>query len=152
MTYLTFPNIPYLRLVMAMLGLCCYLGCRGPKTTSTAGAPAVALAFGQGGGFAGRQDAYLLASDGRIFALQSDTARQLINRIPAEQAAALLEQARALEVPTRRYQRPGNMYAFLEWREGEAANRITWNHLLPQIDSATVALHRRLMAQAVAAR
>lgn len=86
------------------------------------------LRVGNGGGFTGFSTTYCLLDNGQLFSRSSrDTAYQFLGR----QTTANTKRAFATVETTGRIKRvrfdnPGNMYKFVEWKRGKQRYRVSW--------------------------
>ena len=101
-------------------------GCQSAKSPPEA-LPERQLRFGGGGGFAGAYEEYVLLENGQRF--YRNAVEKPLTELPAIRrslARRLWEQAEALPFATMEFNHPGNLYHFLEWRDGAGARRLTW--------------------------
>jgi len=111
------------------------------------------LIFGTGGGFAGTVDTYFLLENGQLFhqpSLESEVSA--VSTLDKKTAKAFFAEAEEIDLPTRRLDVPGNMYAFLEWRTPEGSNRLVWDTFGEKAAPELKELHAKLMELAAPVR
>jgi len=119
-------------------------GCQSTKYGPEA-LPERQLRFGAGGGFAGAYEEYVLLENGQLF--YRNAVEKPLTELPAIRpslAHALWEQAEALPFASNEFERPGNLYHFLEWRDGAGARRLTWGDPARPVDSKVRKLYEEL--------
>ncbi len=108
--------------------------------------PAQQVRFGTGGGIVGRETTWILLTNGQLFKLKASETSAGGSAV-RRQGRRLFREAKALlSTPRPLFSHPGNVYWFVEWRDGAREQRITWGHPDHPADTAIVQLHQRLMA------
>ncbi len=130
--------------LLALLWFLMVPACKSRYTPATF--PDRQLVFGSGGGFAGTVDAYYLLEDGMVFhQAPQDEAPQKLSKLKRAEVQALFEEAESLSLSTREMRRPGNVYAFIEWKEGSQKNRLVWDPDAPKVPRELKRYYQKLM-------
>lgn len=86
-----------------------------------------AIVFGNGGGFTGKYQEYLLQEDGQVlmkdFRREEHTPHKKLTR---DETAAIFSRMESFNPTTINVSDPGNMSYYLEWRVDDHFHRITW--------------------------
>ena len=104
------------------------INCKSNKpkyTTETL--PEKQIRWGSGGGFTGKVTTFTLLENGQLFEHSSLT--QTTAELPATKAKTakgMFSAATNLDLANIKIDSPGNMYYFVETKDGEATNRIVW--------------------------
>ncbi len=96
------------------------------------------ISFGHGGGFTGEVKSYKLTSKGKLFEKGTE-----INKIDSKTTLKLFKQAK--ELINIDYNKPGNMYSFLEIKTEDKTNRILWADASTAVDKRVVELYNELL-------
>ncbi|MBL7816683.1 MAG: hypothetical protein JNL70_16800 [Saprospiraceae bacterium] len=96
---------------------------------ATSALPKNQIVFGGGGGFTGASYEYSLLQDGRLVAIQRDSATQkVIKNIGKKKAASLYAAVDSMRLNTWLYNVPGNIYHFIILKQdGKKDNKIVWD-------------------------
>jgi hypothetical protein len=134
-------GIPFFAAILLLLGL---PGCQAGKYPPGA-LPERQLRFGGGGGFAGAYEEYVLLENGQLF--YRNAVEKPLTELPAIRRSVtreLWQQAEALPFAAMEFEHPGNLYHFLEWRDGAAARRLTWGDPAWPVDPKVRTLYEEL--------
>lgn len=134
-------GVPFFAAILLLLGL---TGCQAGKHPP-GDLPERQLRFGGGGGFAGAYEEYVLLENGQLF--YRNAVEKPLTELPAIRrslARRLWEQAEALPFASMAFEHPGNLYHFLEWRDGDGAHRLTWGDPDRPVDPKVQTLYEDL--------
>lgn len=86
------------------------------------------VAVGSGGGFAGFSTTYYLLDNGQLFGRRSqDTAFTLIGKQTSTNTKRVFATVEdKCKVKTTRFDNPGNVYKFVQWRKGKQDYKVAW--------------------------
>ncbi len=120
---------------IVLLFICGLLASCAAGKDSKPGTSFTQLHFGNGGGFTGAVNRYVLHPDGRLMkaAGLSDEFKELA-RVNTKQTDKLFQEARQLGLDTIQFNHPGNLYYFIEVQKAQSTPRITWgsaDHAVP---------------------
>lgn len=109
------------------LALIALLGaCKGTQYTP-ANLPERQLSFGNGGGFAAAYHEYLLLENGQLFVKKGITGEHIaLPAVKKRLAKAWYKEASVLFSDSIAFNYPGNIYYFVQWKNADYENRITW--------------------------
>jgi len=96
------------------------------------------ISFGHGGGFTGELKTYKLSPKGKLFEKGTE-----IKKIGTKTTLKLFKQAK--ELINLDYQKPENMYLFLEIKTKDKTNRIVWADASTAVDKRVVELYNELL-------
>jgi hypothetical protein len=96
------------------------------------------ISFGHGGGFTGEVKTYKLTPKGKLFEKGTE-----IKKIDSKTTLKLFKQAK--ELINIDYNKPGNMYSFLEIKTKDKTNRIVWADASTVVDKRVVELYNELL-------
>lgn len=99
--------------------------CKQQKYT-TGKFPDKQLRWGNGGGFVGRETIFTLLENGQIFQTDMPDKMTELRKTKAGKAKKLYQTAQNLGIAKLTFDHPGNIYAFIEYQEGDMVQRITW--------------------------
>lgn len=93
---------------------------------------ALSVVFGSGGGITGAITEYLLCENGQVF-FRNSLNHQWEKRPHAkkQEVKGLLFRLSQLDWQTLALNAPGNMYYYVEYRNGDTVNRLTWGAVQP---------------------
>lgn len=98
--------------------------------------PEKQLHWGNGGGFVGKETIHLLCDNGQLFSRDKMSGQTTADgKTGKKKAKALFAEAEKLGLDKLSFNHPGNIYNFIEWRNGGESNRIVWgdkNAALPK--------------------
>jgi len=94
--------------------------------------------FGSGGGFTGEVKTYTLTADSKLFELEKE-----LTKINSKETLKLFNEAKELKGYT--FNKPDNMYSFIEIKTKEKTNRIVWSFGSTSVDKKATELHEKLM-------
>ena len=114
-----------------------------PKFTAD-NLPPQQLRWGKGGGFVGKETSYTLLQNGQLFASEMAGPLNALKQGKAKAAAGLFKAATKLELAKKEFNYPGNTYSFIEIKDGDAIQRITWGDPTYTVDAGVQALFERL--------
>lgn len=109
--------------------------------------PEKQLHWGNGGGFTGKESINLLCDNGQIF--HRDMMSGLTTaagKTSKKKAKSLFATSEKLGLNKLQFSHPGNMYNFIEWRNGGETNRITWGDKNAPVDKAVADFYMKLNA------
>ncbi|MBO0929409.1 hypothetical protein J2I48_00290 [Fibrella sp. HMF5036] len=86
------------------------------------------LTVGSGGGVVGLETAYSLLDDGRLFSKTSKatTYTFLGTQTPENTKRVFWSVEDRCQIKKTTFDKPGNMYRFVQWRKGVEKHRVTW--------------------------
>ncbi len=116
--------------------------CTGTK--KTAASDIQILKFGRGGGVTGAVTIYTLKADGSLGKEDKNQAFEKVKTLSAEQTQALF--AKAEKIKDYKFNKPGNIYLFLEIGKTSGNNNIVWTMSARDLDSNVSRLHNELSA------
>ena len=89
------------------------------------------ILVGSGGGFTGFSTTYYLFENGKLFGRRSrDTTFTFIRQQTVANTKRIFSVAeKTCKIRTTRFDHPGNMYKFVQWRKGKSTNKVTWGEL-----------------------
>ncbi len=119
--------------------------CKHPKY-AVGKFPDEQLRWGTGGGFAGRENSFILLENGQIFKTGGNDQMTELEKTKAGKAKKLFELAEKLELAKRDFQHPSNIYSFVEYQEGDMVQRITWGDPKFPVDEQVKSLFDQLNA------
>lgn len=96
------------------------------------------ISFGSGGGFTGEVKTYKLSSNGKLFEKGVE-----IKKIESKSTLKFFNQAKQLKDID--YNKPGNMYSFLEIKTKNKTNRIVWSDGSTDVDKRITELYAELI-------
>lgn len=96
------------------------------------------ISFGSGGGFTGEVKTYKLSSNGKLFEKGVE-----IKKLESKSTLKFFNQAKQLKDID--YNKPGNMYSFLEIKTKNKTNRIVWSDGSTDIDKRIIELYAELI-------
>lgn len=127
-----------------LLFVCINLSCKSQRYT-VEDLPEKQLVFGKGGGMTGAVDTYTLLENGQLFHLNSIIkVHNELKGITKKEAKAHFEKIGSLALTEIDFDRPGNIYYFLEEVNGEEKNRVTWGSQDHEIPEACQSLYNEL--------
>ena len=97
------------------------------------------ITFGSGGGFTGVVKTYKLTSCGKLF--EDDTE---LKKVSSKKRFELFKQAKVLKDVD--FNRPDNLYRFIEIKTKEKTNRIVWSFGSMEIDKNALELYDSLIS------
>ena len=86
------------------------------------------IMVGNGGGVTGFSTTYYLFENGKLFGRRNrDTTFTFIRQQTLTNTKRIFSVAeKTCKIRTTRFDHPGNMYKFVQWRKGKLANKVTW--------------------------
>jgi hypothetical protein len=100
-------------------------GCKGSKYSAEK-LPEQQLRWGTGGGFVGKESAYILCDNGQIFSRDIMGVTKSAGKAKSKLAKAHFKTVETLQISKIDFTHPGNTYSFLEWQDGDMVRRIVW--------------------------
>ena len=94
--------------------------------------------FGSGGGFTGEVKTYTLTADSKVLELEKE-----LTKINSKETLKIFNEAKEIKDYT--FNKPDNMYSFIEIKTKEKTNRIVWSFGSTTVDKKVTELHKRLM-------
>lgn len=108
--------------------------------------PEKQLRWGSGGGVVGKEKSWILLENGQIFATDMMGKTTEADKVSGKKAKSLFKTAGALGIAKMEFNHPGNMYYFLEWKEGDMVSRIVWGDKNLPVDKSVQTLYDDLNA------
>ena len=86
------------------------------------------IRVGSGGGFTGFVTTYCLLDNGRLYSRQSsDTTYHFLGKQPTASTKRMFAAVETkCRIKNTRFNKPGNMYKFVQWKKGKHEYRVTW--------------------------
>ncbi len=84
------------------------------------------IVFGNGGGFTGLETTFVLQQNGQLFKLNMDSTYTELGMLSAEETQKYFDKLEECKVKEVDFNNPGNMYFFLEEKEGTDTHRLVW--------------------------
>jgi len=84
------------------------------------------LMFGEGGGFAGSVNEYIVFPNGQIFLKKNDGAAVAFAKIKKRKAKKLFKKADEMDLIKMSYKKPGNMYYYIGYKKDKEFSKSTW--------------------------
>jgi hypothetical protein len=94
------------------------------------------LSFGTSGGFTNQTISFKLFSDGKLWkirGLQKDSS--LLKQLKKSQTRTFFKQAYALGLDTLKYDEPGNMSRFVNFKNNKFNNKVIWSGKNERLDN-----------------
>lgn len=101
------------------------------------------ITFGSGGGFTGKVTSYVLNTTGQLTEIENPNG--LSKKLSKETTSQIF--ALAQELKTYSYNKPDNLYSFIEIRTKENTNRIVWGFGATEVNDKTTQLFNKLTSQ-----
>lgn len=103
------------------------------------------VAIGEGGGITGIETRYFFTISGEVFAqIGLDTVSQQLPSIDRKLVAQTISTIEKLDLINYRYQKPGNVYKFLEIKLNGQENRIVWGSMEDEVSPVSISLYQIL--------
>lgn len=133
-----------------LLGLSCLLGftaCKTKKYTPTT-LSETRIHFGNGGGFVGAQNAYVLLENGQLYQhdIRQDS-MQALETVRRKTCKTFFKTMKNMEETQMGANQPGNRYFYVEYVTPEKQIKTTWGANGFQVDSLLKATYFQLMEQ-----
>lgn len=128
--------------LLAMAAL--FVFCKQQPRFTAENLPPQQLRWGAGGGIVGKETIHTLLQNGQIFKMGMHDDPTELSKIKAKTAKTIFKTAEALGFAKLEFDHPGNIYAFLEWQDGDAVSRITWGDTNYPVDTNVKALYDQL--------
>lgn len=98
------------------------------KTITPATYTGKQVVIGNGGGFTGATTTYYLLENGQLFGRRSrDTTFTFLAKQTTANTRRLFSTVeRTCKIKTTRFDHPGNVYKFVQWRKGKKQYKVTW--------------------------
>ena len=89
--------------------------------------PGKQLTFGSGGGFTGQVTEYTLLENGQLF-LNNTLTKEIkqVQRLGWKKRKWAFAEAEKLNLDQLSFNHPGNLYYFIQVKQGETSHRVTW--------------------------
>ena len=102
--------------------------------------------FGKGGGFAGIETRYILLDDSRLYIQPGiKSGFQYIGKVDRKLTKQMFHNYQNLGLEQMDLNEPGNMYYFIEKRQGQQVNKkLVWGDLM---EESAIAKYHKLMLQ-----
>ncbi|HHB77833.1 MAG TPA: hypothetical protein ENK85_01215 [Saprospiraceae bacterium] len=112
------------------------------------------LIFGEGGGFAGTVNEYIVLPNGQVFVRKNNGAAIVYPKIKKRVAKKLFKKADKMDLIHTTYQKPGNMYYYIGYQKDDLYSKSVWgreDHLInTALDSFFVDFFKLLPKEKVA--
>lgn len=105
------------------------------------------ILFGDGGGFSGLLNTYVLLQDARLFQQVSDSTFQSMGKIDRSICKQIFQQTDNLRLDTLDFDFPGNLYYFYGTRKETEESQIVWGGAQANPPKEIVDLRAQLMEQ-----
>ena len=103
------------------------------------------ITFGEGGGFAGIENAFTLLDNGRLFEnAKSQQDYVQIGKLKSKAYKQVFETLTSLKLNEYRNNTPGNIYQFIEINMNGQKNRIVWDGSNPLVKKEVLTLYQIL--------
>ena len=103
------------------------------------------VAIGEGGGITGIETRYFFTISGEVFVqIGLDTVSQKLPSIDRKLVSQTISTIEKLDLINYRYQKPGNVYKFLEIKLNGQENRIVWGSVNDDVSPVSVSLYQIL--------
>jgi len=113
-------------LFLATILILSFCGCKSQQYSYNE-LPEKQLIFGSGGGITGAIDTYVLLENGQIFHKNSLTKEVMeLESMSKKEAKSCFVKLKELALSEMDFNHPGNIYFFLETKEGDESHRVTW--------------------------
>ncbi len=124
-----------------------FLSCKTKKYTPTE-LSETRIQFGNGGGFVGAQNAYLLLDNGQLFQhdIRQDS-MQALEPVRRKTCKTLFKTLEEMDDSKMGIDQPGNRYFYIEYITPEKQIKTTWGSNGVQVDSLLKATYLQLMEQ-----
>lgn len=108
------------------VGFLLFSQCKSAVRYTPGNLPAEQLHWGYGGGFSGMETAFVLLRNGQIFRRKG--AGGILEEVKTVKPRRAKELYSLFDKELKRYDfnRPGNVYSFVQWQEGSNIRRIAW--------------------------
>ncbi len=122
-------------------------GCHRQRYTP-ATFPGKQLTFGSGGGFTGQVVEYTLLENGQLF--QNNTLTKEIKplqRLDWKKRKWAFAEAEKLSLDKLSFNHPGNLYYFIQVKQGESSHRVTWGDPTATTPPALEDFYKQLLSK-----
>ena len=131
-------------IVLAIIGsLVLWQGCKTTKH-NLSDYEGDQLVFGSGGGFTGMVKELTVLPNGQLFkgfGPQPDEQEKIKRR----KAKKLFKKAAKLDLINTKFNKPGNMYYFIRYKQGDQVNEITWGREKDKMNDAMDSLFQEFL-------
>ncbi len=105
------------------------------------------LVFGNGGGFTGKVTQYTLYANGKLF-LDDPLTNQSkqVNSLSKKETAELFKEVQQLNLSALHFSHPGNLYYFIQLKDQETKQEITWGDAEHPVPSSVQQVYDKLKA------
>ncbi|MEM6379772.1 MAG: hypothetical protein AAF705_16330 [Bacteroidota bacterium] len=134
-------------LLFSLSCLLIFIACKSNKYTPTE-LSETRIHFGNGGGFVGAQNAYILLENGQLYQhdIRQDT-MQALESVRRKTCKTLFKALETVEVDKLGANQPGNRYFFVEYITPDQQFKTTWGASGFRVDSTLKATYFQLMEQ-----
>ncbi len=85
------------------------------------------LIVGNGGGFTGKETAYILLKNGQLFTITSQSqAPEFVKMLPKNISKELFQKLKQIQLSKLTFNHPGNIYYFIGIKDRHSSQRIVW--------------------------
>jgi len=84
------------------------------------------LMFGEGGGFAGTVNEYVVFPNGQVFLKKNEGAAVVYGKIKKRKAKQLFKKAIEMDLIKKSYKKPGNMYYYIGYKKDKEFSKSVW--------------------------
>ncbi len=101
------------------------IACKHPKYAADK-LPEKQIRWGDGGGFVGKEKSHVLLENGQIFNIDIMGKISEAPKTKGKTAKALFKKMESLNLAKMEFNHPGNIYSFLEFKDGDMVSRVVW--------------------------
>ena len=119
-------------LLIGMIALIC---CKTATRSTPANYPGVQMVIGSGGGVTGQVISYHLFENGIVFKSSGVVTKSYehLGKISSTVTAQIFDNYQALDLENIKFEFPGNLYYFIERKQGDKSSKIIWGDDDPQV-------------------
>jgi len=132
--------------ILTVLALCSLFACRASKSLPHEYSKEQII-FGDGGGFSGLMNSYVLLDDARLFQQVSDSTFHPMGKVDRSFCKQIFQQTDNLRIDTLDFDFPGNLYYFYGTRKDAEESQVVWGGPSATPPSEIVDLRVQLMEQ-----
>lgn len=115
------------KIILLICVLFVFIACSSTKTNPAAYTKNV-ISFGNGGGFAGIENGYVLLENGEIFqVLNLGKEYKKVRKLPSNQTKQIFRNYKFLNFDSVELNKPDNTYKFITFSIDKTENRIAWS-------------------------
>ena len=103
------------------------------------------IIFGNGGGFTGMVNTYVLLQNGRLYQQKSDTTYSELSIVNKKECKTVFKKYKKAQSDTVHVNNPGNIYYFMEFVGKDTTHRVVWGGGGETPPDTVKAFHKELM-------